>query len=79
MAKYLVAHADERSTIFVTDYATGKMMRPDAALFVPVLFDRNTGEWEYRAYREKADAEAAAIQERTIPVAWSAVLDKARS
>jgi hypothetical protein len=79
MAKYLEAHPDERGTTFVTDYATGKMVNPDAALFVPVLIDPNSGEREYQAYLQKADAAAAAIREHTVPVAWSVVLEKARS
>src|SRR5689334_21067722 len=49
MAKYLVAHPNETGIVFVTDYVTGRMISPDAAFFVPVLLDRNTGEREYRA------------------------------
>ena len=79
MAKYLVAHPDERGAVFVTDYTSGKMVSPDAALFVPVLIDPATGEREYRAYQQKADADGAAVREHTIPVAWSVVLEKARS
>ena len=33
MATYLVAHPDERGAVFVTDYTSGKMVSPDAALF----------------------------------------------
>lgn len=79
MAKYLVAHPDETGAIYVTDYATGKMVSPDQALFVPVLLDRDRGEYDYRAYRLKADADAAALQVKSAPVDWKTVLDKARS
>jgi hypothetical protein len=77
MANYLIAHPEERVATFVTDYVSGKMVSPDAALFVPFVIDRNTGEQEYKAYRQKADAVAAARQEQTVPVAWNVVLGKA--
>jgi len=78
MAKYLAAHPSETGTVFVTDYATGKMMNPDAALFVPVVVDRNTGEHEYRAYRLRPDANVAAGELGAAPVDWKTVLEKAR-
>jgi hypothetical protein len=77
MAKYLVAHPDEGGTLFVTDYATGKMIPPTDAVFVPVLLDRNTGETDYQAYKTGADASAAALQLGTTPVDWRTVLDRA--
>ena len=80
MAKYLVAHPDEKaqSALYVTDYATGRMMSPVRALYVPEIVDRNTGETDYRAYRQQADADAAAAELHTTPLGWDAVLDKAR-
>lgn len=78
MAKYLVAHPDEGGTLFVTDYATGKMIPPAEAIFVPVLLDRNTGEADYQAYKTSADASAAAQELATTPVDWQTVLDRAR-
>jgi hypothetical protein len=77
MAKYLAAHPDETGTVFVTDYATGRMISPEQALFVPFVLDRNTGERDYRAYRLGADAGAAAAREGTAAITWKAVLDKA--
>jgi hypothetical protein len=78
MAKYIVAHPDDKPVIYVTDYASAKMMRPDAAFYVPEIVDRNTGETEYRAYRLRADADAAAADLHTTPLSWDAVLDAAR-
>jgi hypothetical protein len=77
MAKYLVAHPDEGGTLFVTDYATGKMIRPAEAIFVPVLLDSLTGESDYRAYKDSADASAAARELATTLVDWQTVLDRA--
>ena len=78
MAKYLVAHTDETGPIFVTDFATGNMVRPDNAFFVPVVLNAITGESDYRAYLEKADADQAAIELHTVPVDWQTVLSRAR-
>lgn len=79
MAKYLMDHPGETGTRFVTDYPSGKWMRPEQALFVPTLVNRDTGEWDYRAFLNKADADAAAAESHTAPIDWKAVLEKARS
>jgi hypothetical protein len=78
LAKYLAAHRDETGALFVTDYASGKMIRPDRAAFVPVVVDVNTGETDYRAYKVKADADVAARELHTAAVGWDAVLEQAR-
>jgi hypothetical protein len=78
MAKYIVVHPDPGASVFVTDYASGKLIAPGNALFVPVVVDRQTNESEYRAYRQQADAEAAAVDLHATPLTWDAVLDKAR-
>ena len=78
MAKYLVAHPDEKPVIYVTDYTSGRMIRPGAAFYVPEVVDRHTNETEYRAYRQQADADAAAAELHTTPVSWDTVLDQAR-
>jgi len=74
MATYLASHPDEKSTIYVTDYTTGKMVRPESAWFVPVLVNRDTGERDYRAYRQEADAIAAARDAHEAPVPWNTVM-----
>ena len=77
MAKYLVNHPDEKSTLYVTDFSTGKMMTPDAGFYVKEIVDRKTGETDYRAYRVKAEADAYAAEVHTTPVGWDAVLAQA--
>ena len=79
MAKYLADHPGETGITFVTDYSTGKLVRSERALFVPVLVNRDTGERDYRAYLQKADADAAAAELHSVPVDWTTVLGKARS
>ena len=79
MAKYLAAHPDETGTIFVTDYATGKWIRPEHALFVPVSLNRDTGESDYRAFLSKASADVAAVELHTAPIDWKTVMEKAKA
>ena len=79
MARYLADHPAETGTTFVTDYATRKWVRPERALFVPVLLNRDKGEWDYRAFLSKADADAAAAESHTGPIDWQTVLQRARS
>lgn len=78
MAKYLAAHPDQRPTIFVTDYTSGRMIAPQQAFYVPELIDRNTGEVEYRAYRQQMHAERFAAEVNAIPVSWDELLGRAR-
>lgn len=77
MAKYLVAHPDEKATIFVTDYSTGKMIPHDVAFYVKEVVDRNTGETDYRAYKEQTQANLAASELKTQYVRWAEVLEQA--
>lgn len=77
MAKYLTTHPDQKATVFVTDYASGKMVAPDTAFYVAEVVDRNTNETDYRAYRNQADANTAASELNTTYVRWTDVLDKA--
>ena len=74
MAKYLAAHPCEDGAVYVTDYTSGTMMSPKAALFVRVVLNRDTGERDYRAYRGQAEADAAALETHTVPFLWDAVL-----
>lgn len=79
MAKYMVDHPDDRGTIFVTDYTTGKMIAPQDAYFVPLTVNDATGERDYRAYRLKAIADLTAADLKTTAVDWKTVLERARS
>jgi hypothetical protein len=78
MAKYLAAHPNERGAVYVTDYASGRMVPPESALYVPVLVNRDTGERDYQAYRQRSDADAAAYQRGTRPVSWTSVMTASR-
>jgi hypothetical protein len=77
LAKYLADHPEETGTIFVTDFTTGKWIRPEQARFVPVVVNSDTGESDYRAFFRKADAEAAALALHTTPIDWKTVMSHA--
>jgi hypothetical protein len=79
MAKYVVADRDGGHDAYVTDYRSGKFVRAERATYVPVVLDRNTGETDYRAFRLKADADAAARELQTTAVDWQTVVERARS
>jgi len=74
LAKYLTGHTDETGTILVTDFSTGRMFPAAGGLYVPVIVDPNTGEKDYRAFKNAADAATAASALNVAPVSWSAVL-----
>jgi len=79
MAKYIAAYPDGDRDAYVTDFPSGKFVRAGAATYVPVVLDRNTGETDYRAFRVKAVAEAAARDLQTTTVDWQTVVERARS
>jgi len=78
MAKYLVDHPDEQTTVYVTDYASARMIPPAGAFYVAEIVDQNTRESDYRAYASEDDARTAAAELNTTTVSWEKVLDEAR-
>jgi hypothetical protein len=50
------------------------MISPESAWFIPVLVNRDTGERDYRAYRQETEARAAALDAHEAPVRWNAVI-----
>jgi hypothetical protein len=75
LATYLREHPEEVARIYVTDYATGRMITASSATFVPALvgegYERTR---DYLAFKSEADAGQAAAREKTTPVEWKAVL-----
>lgn len=78
MAKYIAEHPTEKSTLFVTDYTSGKLVDPGRLTFVETIIDENTMERDYRAFLKKADAEAFAAKGKTTPIDWNTVIAKAK-
>jgi hypothetical protein len=76
LAKYLADHKDDKSALFVSDYATGKLIPADLAYFVPTV-DRDTGEKDYMAFSSRSAADAEAFSRKASWVRWNAVIEKA--
>lgn len=77
LAKYLAAHPEEKNIVFVSDYAGGRMLPAESAVFVPTL-DRNNGERDYIAFRHRTAANAEAMARKTSPITWADVLEQER-
>lgn len=73
LAKYLADHPDEKNVVFVTDFASGKMLLAESAFFVPTV-DTNNGERDYMAFRDRTAANTEATSRKTAPVTWADVL-----
>jgi len=77
LAKYLADHPADQSTAFVTDFASAKMIRAEAAVYVPIV-NRDTGEGDYIAFSNRTTAQSEATARSTSLVSWDAVLEQAR-
>jgi len=77
LAKYLAEHPEDTSIVFVTDYASGRLIRPVRARFVPTL-NRDNGERDYVAFMDVASAEAEALSRRAKILTWEDVRAEGR-
>jgi hypothetical protein len=78
LAKYLADHPNEKNVLFVSDYAgAAKMVLAESAAFVPTL-NRDNGERDYLAFKDRAAANAEAAARQTSPVTWTDVLEQAK-
>lgn len=78
IAKYIAAHPEDQRTVYVTDYVTGKMVRPETAYFLETM-NRDNGERDYIAYAKRSDVDAAAFAKRARWVRWDTVMVRAPS
>ena len=76
LGKYLAEHPQDTSTVFVSDFQTGKLVPADTAYFVPTL-DRNTGERDYIAFASRSVADAEAFSRKASWVRWATVVQNA--
>ena len=78
MAKYLKVNAKDAAAVFVTDYASGRLVKPTAVTFVPVVVTEGyTKTTDYLAFSSTAAAKEAAARERSTLVEWKQVLEAA--
>jgi copper chaperone NosL len=78
LAKYLVENPGDDRIVFVTDYATGKMVRASSALFVRGVVDDRTGEVDFYAFRSRDAALAFADERKSSVVDWLVVMQQTR-
>jgi hypothetical protein len=80
MAKYLAEKKPDAKVVYVTDYATGRLVKAHAVTFVPsMIVDGKDRSIEYVAYYNNQAARAAAEREKTAPVEWDKLLETART
>jgi hypothetical protein len=74
MAKYLTAHPGPASTVLVTDYQTGRMVRAQTATFVRADIDAATHERDYYAFANVRDAIEIGKAKEANPIDWFAIM-----
>lgn len=79
LAKYLTEHAEEPLGVFVTDKATGKMIRAQSALFVRATIDPRTNERDYVAFGSVPAAVTFANEHGGAAIDWAAVMAQTRA
>jgi len=77
MAKYLTQHPNPVRGVFVTDYATGRFVRAQNAVFVRAAINEETRELDYYAFTEVRRAVEFGRDRLTSPVDWFAIMQQA--
>lgn len=73
LATYTRANADAVSSKFVTDYQTGRLIRPEGANYVRTVLDDNTREMTHAAFSQVSDAVKFGKDQMSAPVDWLAI------
>ncbi len=75
LATYVRDHASTIAAKFVTDYQTGRMIRPENATYVRTLLDENTREMTYAAFLQVSEAVRFGKDRVSSPVDWLMILN----
>jgi hypothetical protein len=70
LATYVRQHPSEIAAKFVTDYHTGRMIRPESATYVRTVLDENTREMTHAAFARVAEAATFGKDKVSSPVDW---------
>ncbi len=70
LARYWREHPQNIAAKFVTDYKTGRFIRPESATFVRTAIDENTREMAYVAFSSVSDAVEFGKKQMSAPVDW---------
>lgn len=75
LAAYTRVHSDEVGAKYVTDYQTGRFIRPENATYVRTVLDENTREMTYAAFSQVSDAVKFSKDRVSSPVDWLMILN----
>lgn len=70
LAVYAREHPNTVAAKFVTDYLTGRMIRPEGATYVRTVLDENTREMTYAAFSNVNDAVKFGKDRVSSPIDW---------
>jgi hypothetical protein len=70
LAAYVRRHPDAIAAKFVTDYPSGRFIRPESATFVRTLLDENTREMTYAAFAQVSEAVKFSKDHLSSPIDW---------
>lgn len=70
LASYVRQHQADIAAKFVTDYQTGRMIRPESATYVRTVLDENSREMIYAAFGHVEDAVRFGKDKVSNPVDW---------
>lgn len=75
LSEYLREHPGEATrAVFVTDFAKGRLLDAEDALYVKALADARVGAQDYYAFRVREMAQEFAQRRGSVVVAWNDVL-----
>lgn len=77
LAEYMAKHRAPMSGVFVTDYASGRFIRPETAMYVRAVVDPESRRMEYFAFRDVKDAVAFGEEHSVKPIDWPRVVQAA--
>ncbi len=75
LAKYTRTHPEEVAAKYVTDYQSGRFIRPENAMYVRTVLDENTREMSYAAFSQVSDAVKFGKDRVSSPIDWLMVLN----
>jgi len=70
LANYVRQHPEGVAAKYVTDYSSGRMIRPESATYVRTVLDENTREMTHAAFLRLNDAVVFGKDRVSSPVDW---------
>ncbi len=75
LANYARQHPEEIAAKYVTDYRTGRLIRPESATYVRTVLDENTREMTHAAFGNLSEAVKFGKDRVSSPVDWLMILN----